>query len=233
VSAFGAILRVYYVAFENLRWDWRPAMWGVAILTMVVGAVIAITQTDVKRMLAYSSIAHAGFLLTGVVATSRDGLSGSLFYLAAYGFTVIGAFAVISMVRDAGGEAAHLSRWAGLGRRSPVVAGTFAFFLLAMAGIPLTSGFTGKFAVFRAAWEADAQALVVVGVLMSAVAAFFYFRVVVLMFFSAPAPEGPSVVLPSPLTTLSIALSVAVTLLLGVYPSQVLELAGMATEFVR
>ncbi|MFD0851315.1 proton-conducting transporter membrane subunit, partial [Actinomadura adrarensis] len=106
VSAFGAMLRVYYVALERLEWDWRPALWAVAILTMVAGAIIAITQTDVKRLLAYSSVAHAGFLLTGVIATSQAGLSGTLFYLAAYGFTTVGAFAVITMVRDAGGEAA-------------------------------------------------------------------------------------------------------------------------------
>jgi NADH-quinone oxidoreductase subunit N len=110
VSAFGATLRVFYVAFENMKWDWRPTMWGVAILTMVVGAVVAITQTDVKRMLAYSSIAHAGFLLTGVIALNQAGLSGSLFYLAAYGFTTIGAFSIISMVRDAGGEASASAR---------------------------------------------------------------------------------------------------------------------------
>ncbi|MBX6766631.1 MAG: NADH-quinone oxidoreductase subunit NuoN [Actinomadura rubrobrunea] len=234
VSAFGAILRVYYVAFENLRWDWRPAMWGVAILTMVVGAVIAVTQTDVKRMLAYSSIAHAGFLLTGVVAVSREGLSGSLFYLAAYGFTVIGAFAVISMVRDTGGEAAHLSRWAGLGRRSPVVAGTFAFFLLAMAGIPLTSGFTGKFAVFSAAVQGGATPLVVVGVIASAIAAFFYVRVIVVMFFSEPEADGPSVVA-GPATAAAVALGLTATVVLGVLPQPVLDLAGHAASqmFVR
>ncbi len=151
VSAFGALLRVFYVAFGQLTWDWRPALWVVAVLTMVAGAVIAITQTDVKRLLAYSSIAHAGFILTAVIATSVAGLSSSLFYLATYGLTTVGAFAVITLVRDAGGEAGHLSRWAGLGRRSPVVAGIFALFLLAFAGIPLTSGFTGKFAVFQAA----------------------------------------------------------------------------------
>src|SRR5260370_17888580 len=118
---------------------------------MVVGAVVAIPQTDVKRLLAYSSIAHAGFVLTAVIATSVAGLSSSLFYLASYGFTTVGAFAVITLVRDPGGEAGHLSRWAGLGRRSPLVAGIFALFLLAFAGIPLTSGFTGKFAFFQAA----------------------------------------------------------------------------------
>jgi NADH-quinone oxidoreductase subunit N len=201
---------------------------------MAVGAIVAITQTDVKRMLAYSSIAHAGFLLTGVIATSRDGLSGTLFYLAAYGFTTIGAFAVITMVRDAGGEAAHLSRWAGLGKRSPVVAGVFAFFLLAMAGIPLTSGFTGKFAVFRAAVEGGATPLVVVGVVASAVAAFFYVRVIVVMFFSEPEADGPSVVA-GPATAAAVALGLTATVVLGVLPQPVLDLAGHAATqmFVR
>ncbi|GAA2606423.1 NADH-quinone oxidoreductase subunit NuoN [Actinomadura fulvescens] len=234
VSAFGALLRVFYVAFENLRWDWRPVMWGVAILTMVAGAVIAITQTDVKRLLAYSSIAHAGFLLTGMIATSRDGLSGTLFYLAAYGFTTIGAFAVITMVRDAGGEAGHLSRWAGLGKRSPVVAGVFAFFLLAFAGIPLTSGFTGKFAVFKAAIESGATPLVVVGVLSSAIAAFFYVRVIVVMFFSEPEADGPTVVA-GPATAAAVALGLTATVVLGVLPQPMLDLAGDAATqmFVR
>jgi NADH-quinone oxidoreductase subunit N len=234
VSAFGAMLRVYYVALERLEWDWRPALWAVAILTMVAGAIIAITQTDVKRLLAYSSVAHAGFLLTGVIATSQAGLSGTLFYLAAYGFTTIGAFAVVTMVRDAGGEAAHLSRWAGLGKRSPVVAGVFAFFLLAFAGIPLTSGFTGKFAVFSAAVQGGATPLVVVGVLSSAIAAFFYVRVIVVMFFSEPEADGPSVVA-GPATAAAVALGLTATVVLGVLPQPVLDLAGHAATqmFVR
>ncbi len=240
VAAFGALLRVFYVGLGGLAWDWKPLMWGVAILTMVVGSVVAITQTDVKRMLAYSSIAHAGFILTGLVATDAVGQSGEpagvssvLFYLAAYGFSTIAAFAVVTLVRDSAGEATHLSQWAGLAKRSPLTAVVFTFLLAAFAGIPLTSGFTAKFAVFSAAWDGGAEVLVVVGVLMSAVAAFFYFRVVVLMFFSPPAADGPSVVVPSPLTTLSIALGAGVTLLLGVYPTQVLELAAEATQFVR
>ncbi|MFI0352447.1 NADH-quinone oxidoreductase subunit NuoN [Actinomadura sp. 9N407] len=234
VAAFGAMLRVYYVALETLRWDWRPAMWGVAILTMVAGSVIAITQTDIKRMLAYSSIAHAGFLLMGVIATSENGLSSTLFYLVAYGFTTVGAFAVVTMVRDAGGEAGHLSRWAGLGKRSPVVAGVFAFFLLAFAGIPLTSGFTGKFAVFKAAIEAGATPLVIVGVLSSAIAAFFYVRVIVVMFFSEPEADGPSVVA-GPATAAAVALGLTATVVLGVLPQPVLDLAGHAATqmFVR
>jgi NADH-quinone oxidoreductase subunit N len=241
VAAFGALLRVFYVGIGGLAWDWQPMMWAVAILTMVLGSVVALTQTDVKRMLAYSSIAHAGFILTGLVATDTRnpttgevlGVSSVLFYLLAYGFTTIGAFAVVTLVRDSAGEATHLSQWAGLGKRSPLVAGVFGLFLLAFAGIPLTSGFTGKFAVFSAAVEGGATPLVIVGVLMSAVAAFFYVRVIVLMFFSEPSPEGPAVVVPSVLTTATIALGAAVTVVLGVLPSQVLDLAGQASQFVR
>src|SRR3984957_13375625 len=230
VSAFGALLRVFYVAFGALSWDWRPALWVIAILTMVAGAVIAITQTDVKRLLAYSSIAHAGFVLTAVIATSVAGLSSSLFYLATYGLTTVGAFAVITLVRDPGGEAGHLSRWAGLGRRSPLVAGTFALFLLAFAGIPLTSGFIGKFAVFQAAIASGETALVVVGVLASAIAAFFYVRVIVLMFFSAPVPDGPEVVVPSVFTGAVVGLGIVSTLVFGIVPEPLLSLASHAAN---
>jgi NADH-quinone oxidoreductase subunit N len=210
-------------------------MWTVAVLTMVAGAVIAITQTDVKRLLAYSSIAHAGFILTAVIAATTLGLSSSLFYLAAYGITTIGAFAVVTLVRDTAGEAAHLSRWAGLGKNSPLVAGVFAFFLLAFAGIPLTSGFTGKFAVFQAAIAGGAVPLVIVGVLASAIAAFFYVRIIVLMFFSDPAPDAPSVVIPSPFTSVAVGLGVAGTLVLGIVPQPLLGLASHAARqlFVR
>jgi proton-translocating NADH-quinone oxidoreductase chain N len=230
VAAFGALLRVFYVAFGNLTWDWRPALWVVAVLTMVVGAVIAITQTDVKRLLAYSSIAHAGFVLTAVIAVSVAGLSSSLFYLATYGLTTVGAFAVITLVRDAGGEAGHLSRWAGLGRRSPVVAGIFALFLLAFAGIPLTSGFTGKFAVFSAAIGSGETALVIVGVLASAIAAFFYVRVIVLMFFSDPVPDGPEVVMPNIFSGVAVGIGVAATLVFGIVPESLLSLASHAAN---
>ena len=233
VAAFGALLRVFYVALGDYSWDWRPIIWGAAILSMVVGSVLAITQTDVKRILAYSSIAQAGFILTGVAAANAAGISSTLFYLVAYGFATIGAFAVVMLVRDASGEATHLSRWAGLGKRSPLLAGTFALFLLAFAGIPLTSGFTSKFAVFEAAASGGATALVIVGVLMSAVAAFFYVRIIVLMFFSEPAPDGPTVAVPSFFTILAIAVSVGVTIALGVVPSWVLELAGDSAVFLR
>ncbi len=242
LAAFGALLRIFYVGLGSARWDWQPMMWVIAGLTMAVGSIIAITQTDVKRMLAYSSIAHGGFLLTGfvgahqgaeVAGTEITSLQSVLFYLVAYGFATIGAFAVVTVVRDAGGEANHLSRWAGLGKEAPVVAGVFAFFLLAFAGIPLTSGFTGKWAVFTSAWQGGAWPLVVVAVLMSAVAAFFYVRVIVVMFFSDPVGEGPTVAVPSALTTVAITIGAAMTLILGVVPQPVLDLAAQAGEFIR
>ena len=233
VAAFGAMARIFYVAFGGMRTDWQPMFWAIAILTMVVGVVVALTQTDVKRMLAYSSIAHAGFILTGIVAANSMGTAAVLFYLAAYGFATVGAFAVVTLVRDAGGEATHLAKWAGLGKRAPVLAATFALFLLAFAGIPLTSGFVGKLVVFTAAIEAGALPLVIVGVVASAVAAFFYVRVIVLMFFSDPAPDGPTVAVPSAWTTVGIAVGVAATVVLGILPGPLLELAQQASVFVR
>ena len=234
VAAFGGLVRVLYVIGGAVVWDWRPAIWVVAILTMVVGAVVAVTQQDVKRMLAYSSIAHAGFILTGVAAANSVGLRGVLFYLLAYGFTVLGAFGIVTLVRDADGEATHLSKWQGLGRRSPVVAAVFSFFLFALAGIPLTSGFSAKFAVFEAAVEGHATPLVVVGVITSAVAAFFYARVIVLMFFQEPAEDGPTVVLPRPAAAAALGLAVTVTVLLGVVPGEMVRIADVAAKgFVR
>ncbi len=242
IAAFGAMLRLFYVAFGGARWDWTPMIWVIALLTMVVGTVIALTQTDVKRMLAYSAIAHTGFILTGLVGAQQAGsglgagissVQAVLFYLVTYGFMTVAAFAVVTVVRDAGGEATNLSRWAGLGKEAPVVAGVFAFLLLGMAGIPLTSGFTGKWAVFASALASGAWPLVVVAVLMSAVAAFFYVRVIVLMYFSDPIGEGPTVTMPSALTTIVIGVGFLATLLLGIVPGPVLDLAATAGEFIR
>jgi NADH-quinone oxidoreductase subunit N len=233
VAAFGAMLRIFYVSFGAVSSDWQPMFWAVAVLTMMVGVVVALTQTDVKRMLAYSSIAHAGFILTGMVAADAIGTASVLFYLVVYGFTTLGAFAVVTLVRDSAGEATHLAKWAGLGKRSPLVAATFALFLLAFAGIPLTSGFVGKLVVFSAAIDAGAVLLVVVGVIASAIAAFFYIRVIVLMFFTDPAPDGPTVAVPSPWTTVGIGLGAAATIILGILPGPMLELAQQAALFVR
>src|SRR3954469_13366067 len=236
IAAFGAILRLLYVAFGTSEWTWRPIIYGIAIVSMVVGAVLGLPQADLKRMLAYSSIAHAGFILTGVLGLGSgadgSGLSATLFYLLTYGVTTVGAFAVLTLVRDGDGEASHLSQWAGLAQRSPLTAAVMSLFLLALAGIPLTSGFTGKFAVFRAAIEAGAWPLVVVAVLASAVAAFFYLRVIVLMYFSPPAADGPTVGVPGLQTTIVLAITATATLVLGILPGSVLDLADQAARFV-
>ena len=242
VAAFGALLRLFYVAFGGARWDWAPMFYVIAILTMVVGSVLALAQTDIKRLLAYSSIAHAGFVLVGFLGARSlnliskgeiNAVQAVLFYLVTYGFMTLAAFALVTVVRDAGGEATSLSRWAGLGKESPVVAGVFAFLLLGMAGIPLTSGFTGKWAVFAAALSAGAWPLVVVAVLLSAVAAFFYIRVIVVMFFSEPIGPGPTVAVPSVLTMLVIGVGTAMTLVLGVVPGPLLDQLGRVAQFIR
>lgn len=234
IAAFGAMLRVFYVALPELRDDWRPVLWAIAILTMVVGTVTAVTQVDVKRMLAYSAVAHTGFILTGLIAENEAGLSSTLFYLFAYGFSTVGAFAVVSLVRNAlGEEDTAMQRWAGLGRRYPVVGVIFSLFLLAFAGIPMTSGFVSKFAVFKAAGEGGAIPLVIVGVLASAIAAYFYVRVIVLMFFTDPPDDAPVVVVPSVLTTTVVTITAAVTFALGALPQPLLDLANSANQFLH
>jgi NADH-quinone oxidoreductase subunit N len=234
IAAFGAMLRIFYVALPQLRADWRPVLWAVAILTMVIGTITAVTQTDVKRMLAYSAVAHSGFILTGVIAANPAGVSSTLFYLFAYGFSTVGAFAVVGLVRDdTGEEATAMSRWAGLGRRYPVVGVVFSLFLLAFAGIPLTSGFVSKFAVFKAVAQGGAIPLVIVGVMASAVAAYFYVRVIVLMFFTEPPEDAPEVVVPSGPTLTVVAVTAVVTFALGALPQPLLDLANNAEAFLR
>ncbi len=241
VAAFGALMRIAYVALPGERWDWQPVIWGVAVATMLLGSVVAIVQADIKRMLAYSSIAHAGFILVGLLAVNKAGVSGVLFYLVAYGFTTIGAFAMVTLVRSStpeggiGGEATHLSQWAGLGKRSPAFAALFALFLLAFAGIPLTSGFSGKYAVFSAALDQAAwgPALVLAGVLASAIAVFFYVRVIVLMYFSEPAGDATTVVAPGMMAWTAAGVGALATVFLGVAPSYVLQLAQNSATFLR
>ncbi|MGF0115684.1 NADH-quinone oxidoreductase subunit NuoN [Promicromonospora sp. Marseille-Q5078] len=209
-AAIGALVRVLFTLANGLdpatRHDVEVALWAVAILTMLVGTVAGAVQTDVKRMLAYSSIAHAGFLVVGLVGMDEVGAQAVLFYLLAYGLATIGAFAVVTLVRertvtgdevpaegpvpDDGvvlGEATRLAQWAGLGRKAPWLTAAFSLFLLSMAGIPLTAGFVAKFGVFSAAVEAGAWPLALLGVIASAIAVFFYVRVIVLMVLTPPA----------------------------------------------
>jgi NADH-quinone oxidoreductase subunit N len=243
IAAVGALMRVFYVALGADRWDWQPLMAIVAVATMAVGSVLAITQTDVKRMLAYSSIAHAGFMMVAFVGASQavtgsrpgtlTSVSSVMFYLVAYGAATIGAFALVTMVRDPTGEATLLNSWVGLGRRSPLAATVFSIFMLSFAGIPLTSGFVGKWAVFAAAWTGGIQWLVVVAVVISVVAAFFYIRVIVLMFFADPQKMTTSVVRPGWTTLAAVGVGVFATIAFGVFPGPLLALAQQAGEFIR
>ena len=233
LAAFGAMLRIFYTSFANAEWNWRPIIMVVAIATMALGSLVAIAQRDVKRMLAFSSIAHAGFLLLGVYALSQSGLRASIFYLATYGITTIGAFALVTLIRDSNGEVTDLNRWAGLAKRSPLIASLFDAYLLGFAGIPLTSGFIGKFSIFSAAYEAGGSVLVIVGVLSSAVAAFFYIRVIVLMFFRDPVEDGTTVVIPTSLTRSVVLISGIATILFGVIPTPLINFINNYASFIR
>lgn len=229
LAAFGAALRFLYVAVPTDRWSYQPALWLVAILTMIVGSVLTVVQTDMKRLLAYSSIAHAGFILVGLLAFSRDAVPGVIFYVIAYGASTIAAFGVISLVRQHGSEATTISQWAGLGHRSPVLAGIYAFLLASFAGIPLTSGFIAKFAAFKPAVQSGGTAgvvLVVIGVLCSAITAYAYFRVVAIMFSNDTEQVGGAVGVHSVNTMTAIIAGVALTLVLGILPGPLLDLAN-------
>jgi NADH-quinone oxidoreductase subunit N len=227
VAAFAAFIRVFDVAFQPLTWDWTPIVVVVAAVTVVVGSVLAIAQTDVKRMLAYSSIAHAGFVLVGLTAADQAGIASALFYLVAYAAVILGAFGVVMIVSDRGEERTSLSSYAGLYRRSPLLAGVLTLFLLSMAGIPPTAGFIAKVQVFGAAVGAGHWELVLVGVLASVVAAFFYIRVMVLMYMQDPQDAGEPDRSIGPRALLAV--PAALTLLFGVFPGLILGLLDKAS----
>lgn len=228
VAAFGAMLRFYQVVGAVLQWDLVQILAGISLLTMVVGTFAGVVQKDVKRMLAYSSIAHAGFVLLGVFSLVKGSSGHVLFYLLAYGLATVGAFGLVTLVRsrdahdNVGGEVTALDRWAGIGRTNPWVGGAMLLFLLSFAGIPLTGGFIGKFVVFSDAFAGGLGWLVAAALACSAVTAFFYFRLVRLLFFTEP--TGDVVVVDSEgMTTVSIAICALGTLLLGVFPGPVLS----------
>ena len=233
VAAFGAMLRLVYSAFGTLIWDWRPILWAIAAITMFVGALAALVQSDIKRMLAYSSVAHAGFVLVGIISGTNAGIVSVLFYLAAYAFTTIGVFLLVSLVRDANGEASGIEAWRGLATKSPLTAVAMTFMLLALAGFPITSGFIAKFSVFAAAVQVNQTPLVLLAVLASAIAVVFYLRIVVLMYFRSATSDEVAVAIPSSFTVVALVASVLITLILGVYPQPLLDLISQAPLFIR
>ncbi|WP_025272562.1 NADH-quinone oxidoreductase subunit NuoN [Haloglycomyces albus] len=232
VAAIGGLLRVFNMAFADSVASWHFILTVVAVATMLGGALWAVTQRNIKRLLAYSSIANAGYLLIGVIALG-DAVGATMFYLVAYGFTVIAAFAVISLVRDGDNEATDLSRWAGLGKHNPLLALVVTVLMLALAGIPFTSGFTAKFGLFAAGVSAGEMTLVIVGIVSSAILAFPYLRIVVLIWLNEPAPDAPHISMPSPMAGSVVAMGVMATLLLGVAPGLLIDLADGAGQFIE
>lgn len=228
IAAFATMVRMYLTIGVRLEWDLIWILAAVAVLTIVIGTFVGLVQNDVKRLLAYSSIAHAGFILIGVLAATEKSAGSVLFYVLSYGIATVGAFGVIALVRHADenanitGEATELSRWAGLGKKSPLVAGAMLIFLLSFAGIPLTSGFIGKFVVFAEGISGGFVGLVIVALIASAVTAFYYFRLVVLMFFTEP-NENTVVVKSEGFTFIAVALSAIATVALGVFPQPILD----------
>jgi NADH-quinone oxidoreductase subunit N len=224
VAGFAALIRVASVALGPLAWELTLAIALLATLTMFVGGVLAIAQDDVKRMLAYSSIAHAGFVLVGVAAANHEGVTGAMFYLVAYAAMILGAFGVVILVSRVGERRTSLRAYRGLGRRSPLLAALLAVFLLSLAGLPPTAGFLAKVFVFQAAVNAGLEWLVILAVIASVVAAFFYIRVLVLAYMQDPEPEDVAerpVAAPAP--GFAIGIAAAITLLLGVLPGLVLD----------
>lgn len=240
VAAAAAFVRIafsyLYMYAAEINW----IIYAVAVLSMMVGSIIALRQTDIKRMLAYSSIGHAGFILVAIPNFPESALSAIPFYLLVYGLATVGAFAVVTQVRERsesgslGAEATRLGQWAGLGKRNPLLAGAMAIFMLSFAGIPLTAGFIGKFVVFAAAVESGGWLLVLIAVVASAIAAFFYIRLVVLMFFTEAPQDVESAVSvePSVLSRTVIIITAAATIILGVVPNLVLSLSSDSAQIV-
>jgi NADH-quinone oxidoreductase subunit N len=226
-AAFAALIRVLVVALRGAQPDWSALLWGLAALTMTVGNVVALAQSNLKRMLAYSSIAHVGYMLMGLVAGGTPGAGAVLFYLLAYTFTTIGAFGVIGLCVRTGEEAVNVGDYAGLARRHPILAATLALFLLSLVGIPPLAGFVAKFYLFGSAVRAGYLWLTVLAVLNSAVAAYYYLRVIVVMYMREP--DGDEVAVASTLAG-GLALSIALVgiVLIGLIPAPFADLAQAA-----
>jgi NADH-quinone oxidoreductase subunit N len=227
VAGFAGLLRVFYLAFGTYRLDWQPIVFVVAAITMVVGSVLAVVQTDVKRMLAYSSINHAGFVLVAVQAASEQGVEAALFYLAAYTFMVAGSFGIVTVISRKGDIGNDLDDYRGVSRDRPVLALTFALFLFAQAGVPLTSGFFAKFYVITAAVEAGSTWLAIIAMLTAVVAAFLYLRIIVSMYMSVEDAGEPRTIRVPFAAGLALATCAAVTLGVGLFPG---ALSGPAQD---
>jgi len=240
LAAFGALARLLYVAFGGLQWTWMVPLGIVAALTMAWGSIAGLTQTNIKRLMAYSSVSHAGFVLAplaaalGVVGINQlSSMTALVYYLGAYGLATLGAFGVIMLVRDGSGEVANLAAWAGLGRRHPWIGAAMTLFLCSLAGIPLTAGFIGKLDAFVVAWRGGLWWLVICGLLFSLVAMVFYMRVVMTIWLKPEGTEQAAPVRPSITVTCLLVFCVAGTLVAGVAPDLFMHWASLAGQLLR
>ena len=222
-AAFALIARFFFTAFSELHSIWMPFLFGISVLTMFVGNIAAIFQDDVKRMLAYSGVAHAGYLLIGIVANSQDGVASLIFYLNVYLFMNIGAFAVVFIMEGEGQKGNSVSRFKGLAKNHPLLAGAMSLFMLSLAGFPPTAGFFGKLYVFMAAIKQGYILITIMAVIATVVSVYFYLRIIVMMYFHENESEE-KVVIHRGMGTL-IALSTVAIILIGFFPSGLMGIA--------
>jgi NADH-quinone oxidoreductase subunit N len=228
-AAFAAFVRVFLTAFAPLSSQWVPLLGASAIATMLVGTVVGVAQTSVKRMLAYSSIAHAGYLLVGLIAGTDMGQAAVLFYLLSYAVTNLGAFGILALLANRANEHDEVRDFAGLWQSKPVLATLLTVFLLSLGGFPPTAGFIGKWYIFAAAVQQGHYTLAIVGVLTSVISVYYYLRIIVMMYMSESAHTEPVARL-SPMATAALAMAVAAVFYLGVYPTGAIELARQSVS---
>ena len=231
VAGFAALIRVFVQAFGSYRYDWQPIIYAVAVATLLVGSVLSVQQTNVKRLLAYSSISHAGFMLLGVQAATDRGVEATLFYLATYTFTVAGSFGVATVVGRKGDNAHDLSNYAGLGKRAPLLAFAFLVFLLAQAGIPATSGFLAKFYAIGAAVDARSYWLGLVAMLSGVISAYAYLKVVLTMYGDEAEEGAPRYHVPQG-ARFALVASVVATLGFGIVPGPIADASRTAVKSI-
>lgn len=228
-AAFALIARIFFTALPSLQEIWMPILFGVSVLTMLVGNTAAIFQDDVKRMLAYSGVAHAGYLLIGVLANSQDGMASILFYLGVYLFMNIGAFAVVFMLEGEGEGSNSINRFKGLSKRQPYLAAAMALFMLSLAGFPPTAGFFGKLYLFVAAIKQGYVLIAIFAVIASMIAVYFYLRIIALMYFQTE-ESSEAIHISKGMTAIVTVASIAI-LAIGLYPSKLMALALASIPF--
>jgi NADH-quinone oxidoreductase subunit N len=240
VAAFAAMLRVLVIALPFYRDDWRPVVWALALLSLLVGSILAVVQTNVKRMLAYSSVNHAGFILVGVEAAAHQageldagpGVPSVVVYLMRYAVLVIGSFGVVAVVARQSGGDTSLDAFKGLMARKPALALAFTVFLLAQAGVPFTTGFIAKFGVIQAAVDEGSYALAVIAMVTAVVAAFLYLRIMVSMWLTPAEDGGRRLSIPFS-AGLAITAATVFTIVVGIFPGWLIDAADTVTNYAR